>query len=74
MREPTSERPYRVTVEVKVWADSPEAAMARAADVCSSRSRHVRYPTVLVVEPWEGAESRKDMEWTEHLAAHEADE
>lgn len=45
-------RPYRVTVEVKVWADSPEDAAVRAAAVCSSRSRSVRQPAVLVVEPW----------------------
>lgn len=47
------QRPYRVTVEVKVWGDSPEDAMARAQDVCSSRSRGVRHPVVLVIEPWE---------------------
>ena len=45
-------KPYRVMVEVKVWADSPEDAAARAADVCSSRSRGVQHPAVVVVEPW----------------------
>jgi hypothetical protein len=45
-------RPYCVTVEVKVWGDSPEDAAARALDVCHSRQRGVRDPAVRDIEPW----------------------
>ena len=45
-------RPYCVTVEVKVWGDSPEDAAARAVDVCHSRQRGVRDPAVRDIKRW----------------------
>jgi hypothetical protein len=47
-----NQKPYRVLVEVKVWADSDEEAAALAVDVCHSRARHVQHPAVVEVKRW----------------------
>jgi hypothetical protein len=44
-------RPYRVLVEVVVWAADESEAEARAKDVCRSRARGVREPAVRKVTP-----------------------
>ena len=44
-------KPYRVVLEVDVWASDEDDAAGRAVDVCHSRSRGVRNPAVQTVEP-----------------------